>query len=311
MRQTDWIELTGLTVSGTHGVLDFEQQEPQEFSADIRYLTVTETAFRSDDISATISYADVADLAAEILSGEHADLIETLAERIAQAILKLGAREVIVTVHKPQAPIAHDFMDVSVQVHRYSEISRPGLYRYVLGLGGNLAQTPDHFFQLFNDLKNDSRIWNLLSSSFYRTCAILAPGQDSQPDYLNQVVIFETNLTPLSVLELLQTYELRYGRTREIRWGSRTLDLDIIQAQRIEIDGSLTEVISQDTELTLPHPRAHERRFVLAPLAEIDARAKLGGVEVGDLLAQVSEQEISRIENGQIPGSWLARELEA
>lgn len=311
MRQTDWIELTGLTVSGTHGVLDFEHREPQEFSADIRYLTVTETAFASDDISATISYADVADLAAEILSGEHVDLIETLADRIAQAVLRLGAREVIVKVHKPQAPIPHSFADVSVQAHRYCEISRPGIYRYTVGLGGNLAQTPENFSQVLTELEADSRIWNLISSSLYRTVAVLSAGQELQPDYLNQVIIFESNLTPLEMLELLQSHELRHGRTRTIRWGARTLDLDLIQAQRIKITGALEDVLSQDDELTLPHPRAAQRKFVLAPLTELDSQAVLNGVPVTELLSEVADQEITRLESVEIPGSWLLPESEA
>ena len=91
-------------------------------------------------------------------------------------------------------------------------------------------------------------------------------GGPEQPDYLNAVAIVESDLPAKDLLALLNGIETAMGRTREIHWGPRVIDLDLIQY------GGL---LVQDEKLTLPHPRAHERRFVLAPWFEIEPEAIL------------------------------------
>ena len=91
-------------------------------------------------------------------------------------------------------------------------------------------------------------------------------GGPEQPDYLNAVAIVESDLPAKELLALLNGIETAMGRTREIHWGPRVIDLDLIQY------GGL---LVQDEKLTLPHPRAHERRFVLAPWFEIEPEAIL------------------------------------
>lgn len=91
-------------------------------------------------------------------------------------------------------------------------------------------------------------------------------GGPEQPDYLNAVAIVESELPAKDLLALLNGIETAMGRTREIHWGPRVIDLDLIQY------GGL---LVQDEKLTLPHPRAHERRFVLAPWFEIEPEAIL------------------------------------
>ncbi|MEV0644818.1 dihydroneopterin aldolase [Phytomonospora sp. NPDC050363] len=116
---TDRITLTGLTVRGTHGVYDFERAEGQDFGCDVVLEVDTRPAAESDDIADTIHYGELADALAAVLAGEPVNLLETLAERLAAICLadeRVAACEV--TVHKPQAPIAHAFTDVSVTVRR-------------------------------------------------------------------------------------------------------------------------------------------------------------------------------------------------
>jgi 2-amino-4-hydroxy-6-hydroxymethyldihydropteridine diphosphokinase len=91
-------------------------------------------------------------------------------------------------------------------------------------------------------------------------------GGPEQPKYLNAVLIGQTTLDSLTLLESLQAIENSAGRTREVRWGARTLDLDII---------TFGDEINTSEKLTLPHPRAHERFFVLGPWHELDNAAKL------------------------------------
>lgn len=117
------IRLTGLRARGYHGVLEREQAEGQTFLVDLELElaeSVLDTAARTDDVAETVNYAEVADTALGILAGEPARLIETVAVRIADAVLATQPRvsRVQVTLHKPEAPIPADFADVAVVVNR-------------------------------------------------------------------------------------------------------------------------------------------------------------------------------------------------
>lgn len=116
----DRIELTGLRARGHHGVFEHERREGQDFLCDITLWADLSAAAASDDLADTISYADVADIAHGVLAGEPRDLIETVSAEIADAVM--GMSELIhaveVRVHKPQAPIPHEFADVAVVARR-------------------------------------------------------------------------------------------------------------------------------------------------------------------------------------------------
>lgn len=118
--RSDLITLRGVSAVGHHGVLDFERREGQPFVVDaVLHCDFAEAAV-SDDLTKTASYAEVAERITQIVSGEPVNLIETLAARIADAILtEFAAIEAAeVTVHKPQAPIPVPFDDVAVTVFR-------------------------------------------------------------------------------------------------------------------------------------------------------------------------------------------------
>jgi 2-amino-4-hydroxy-6-hydroxymethyldihydropteridine diphosphokinase len=135
--------------------------------------------------------------------------------------------------------------------------------KYVVALGSNLGNREE---KLNFALTSISTFATLVSASkFIETDPVGGP---EQPLYLNGVAIFESGLSPEEFLLKLHEIESAAGRTREIRWGARTLDLDIISAG---------DVIQNNPELTLPHPRAHERIFVLQPWLEIDPSASLVG----------------------------------
>ncbi|MFG2293553.1 2-amino-4-hydroxy-6-hydroxymethyldihydropteridine diphosphokinase [Streptomyces sp. NPDC048603] len=108
---------------------------------------------------------------------------------------------------------------------------------------------------------------------------------ESQPSYLNAVLAVKTTLPPSSLLERGHAVEEAFHRVREERWGARTLDVDII---------AYADVVSADPVLTLPHPRAHQRAFVLAPWNDIDAEAQLPGLgPVAALLAGLDRTGIT------------------
>ena len=111
----------------------------------------------------------------------------------------------------------------------------------------------------------------------------MKPG--SQPKYLNAVVFLKTTLPPSSLLERAQAVEEAFHRVRSERWAPRTIDVDIV---------AYADMVSDDPELTLPHPRAHERAFVLAPWHDVEPDAQLPGRgPVAQLLAAVSRQGVA------------------
>lgn len=119
MMALDRIVLTGLTVFGHHGVYDHERRDGQEFSVDLTLGLSLDAAAASDDVADTVHYGELAERVAAVVAGEPVNLIETLAQRIADVVLDdVRVQTVTVTVHKPHAPIPLAFGDVAVTLHR-------------------------------------------------------------------------------------------------------------------------------------------------------------------------------------------------
>lgn len=155
--------------------------------------------------------------------------------------------------------------------------------RVVLALGSNLGDRLGILQGAVDTLFAPGPLRPVALSPVYETAPVGGPEQD---DYLNAVAVAETLLTPEALLERVQEVERAFHRVREVRWGPRTLDVDVIA-----YDG----LVRTDPELTLPHPRAHERAFVLRPWADIDPDAEIAGRgAVRDLLAGVADQELRR-----------------
>jgi dihydroneopterin aldolase len=115
----DRIALTGLTVRGRHGVFDFERRDGQDFVIDVVLELDTRPAAASDDVTDTVHYGELATALANVVAGEPVNLLETLAQRLADVCLGDERVETaIVTVHKPQAPIPLQFGDVAVTITR-------------------------------------------------------------------------------------------------------------------------------------------------------------------------------------------------
>ncbi|QJC21277.1 2-amino-4-hydroxy-6-hydroxymethyldihydropteridine diphosphokinase [Arcanobacterium buesumense] len=285
MALNDSIRLTGIRAYGTHGVLDYEHSQPQEFVVDVDLLVDTDRAAQTDDIADTISYADVADKVVAQIQGEHCNLIETLAHRILTAIMDARIVSAEVVVHKPQAPIPHQFGDVSVSIMREGPLFSEQPRKYVIAIGSNLDNPEEHVRRAIAEL-SDFGEWVDDVSSLYRSEPQLAPGQETQPDYINAVVSITSSTPPMAMLNFLNMVEEAHGRERSERWGARTLDLDIIDVSGVTSDYSV---------LTLPHPRAHQRRFVLEPWLEIDPDAHLNGVSVRGLLDKVLDQRVIKV----------------
>ena len=131
----------------------------------------------------------------------------------------------------------------------------------VISLGANIGDPKANLDLAVGLLREATEV--IAVSSYLQTRPVGGP---EQPDYLNAVAILESDLPAKDLLALLNGIETAMGRTREIHWGPRVIDLDLIQYGGLLVN---------DEKLTLPHPRAHERRFVLAPWFEIEPEAIL------------------------------------
>ncbi len=259
---TDQIVLRGVSAKGFHGVLEAERREGQEFVVDVVMDVDLAPAGESDDLADTVSYAEVAGDVVALVEGEPLDLIEALAERIAAAVLARPLVDAVqVVVHKPQAPVGHPFQDVQVRIRR--ERCAP----VVVALGSNLGASAETLRQAVTALGEVVELRAV--SPLVETDPVGGP---DQPAYLNAVAVGTTALAPRTLLRALHAVEQAHGRTREVRWGPRTLDLDLV-AYGDAATG--TDVVLDDPELTLPHPRAHERAFVLVPWSRADPEATL------------------------------------
>ena len=157
----------------------------------------------------------------------------------------------------------------------------PQTHFAVIALGSNLAEPARQVRAALSALEAHPQIQIEKTSSLYLTAPV---GYDDQPDFVNAVCSVRTSLDGVSLLAVLNRIEADFGRERTFRNAPRTLDLDII-----DFDG----ISSDNPHLTLPHPRAHERSFVMKPLAEILPDFVLGGHgRAADLAAALGEEGI-------------------
>ena len=144
----------------------------------------------------------------------------------------------------------------------------------IIALGSNIGEPRENLDLAIALLREATEVIKV--SSYYVTKPV---GYEDQPDFVNALCIIESELPAIELLNMLHGIEKAMGRERTIKWGPRTIDLDIIQY------GSL---LSNSPELTLPHPRAHERKFVLEPWLEIEPEAVLlTHGKIADLLTKL------------------------
>lgn len=267
MSSSDRIVLRGVEAVGHHGVLDAEKRQGQPFVVDVLMELDLSRAGRSDALEDTVSYAEVAAEVVARIEGPAFDLIERLAEVVADDVLTRPRVDAVeVTVHKPQAPVGHPFSDVHVVVRRERGVP------VVVALGGNLGDVRAVLEQAVREVAAVPGVRVRAVSPLVESDPVGGP---DQPAFLNAVLLAESTITPARLLAQLHAIEARHGRERTTRWGPRTLDLDLVQVGR---PGTRSEVWAGGSSLTLPHPRAHERAFVLAPWSELapDALMRVG-----------------------------------
>ena len=292
---TDRIVVEGIRGTGYHGVFEHERRDGQQFLVDVAIELDLRRPGRSDDLVDTVNYGEVTAQVLARIEGEPFDLIEALAEIIAADVLSHdGVDAVDVVVHKPQALVGVPVTDVRVEIRRERGT------RVVIALGSNMGDRVGTLSDAVEQLAEVPRLALTAVSGLIESDPFGGP---DQPAYLNGVVLASFAGSPATLLRALHAIEHRNGRTREIRWGARTLDLDLVQ---FGVPGSDRERLSDSPALLLPHPRAHERNFVLRPWLQLDAEATLRlGPTVADPIRRVADVLAELGLTGVRPGpSW-------
>ena len=161
--------------------------------------------------------------------------------------------------------------------------------RAYIGIGGNLDDPLLQMRRAFRALRELPASRCVACSPLYRSAAVGGPS--GQPDYLNAAAALDTTLAPDELLTALQAIETAQGRTRTVRWGPRTLDLDLLLYDQLVLD---------EPRLTLPHPRLHERVFVLYPLYDIAPDLEIPGHGLLiDLLTKFPQTALVRLDSAE------------
>ncbi len=248
----DEIRIRSLKVYGYHGVFDFEKKEGQNFYVNASLRLDTQSAGLSDDLTMSVSYADVCCDIEQHFKEHSYNLIESAAENVAFMILDKYnlVSEVMIEICKPEAPVEQMVENLSVCITR----ARHTVY---VTYGSNMGDSESIIDSALADIDADSYCKITKKS----TMIISSPyGGVMQDDFYNGVIEISTYYEPNNLLLFLQGIEKKYGRTREIHWGPRTLDLDILMYD---------DCVINSEQLTVPHPDMLERDFVMKPLAEI------------------------------------------
>ena len=269
----DEIRIRELEVYAYHGVYDEEKEKGQHFFINVTLFLDTSLAAKEHDLTKTVNYGEVCHKLKGYMLEESYDLLETVAERLSTSLLKEYPliRQIDLEVRKPEAPIGLPFESVSVKVHR-------GWHKVYLSIGSNMGDREKYLNDAIEAIKGHEAVRNVRMSSFLVTKPY---GYVEQGDFLNGALYLETWLSPKALLEELHVIEQAAGRTREIHWGPRTLDLDIIFYDKL---------IYEDEELVIPHIDLENREFVLRPLSELapDFRHPVTLKTVRKMLAEVT-----------------------
>lgn len=248
----DVIKIEKLSVFAYHGCEEEEKINGQEFFIDANLYTDMKQSGLSDELDDTVNYAKVCEFINKYMTENRFDLIEAVAEQTTAALLKAFPKisEIDFTINKPSAPIPMKFGNVAVSISRK-------WHKAYLSIGSNMGDKEAYLNQAVDDLYDDDNCRVLAVSNYIRTKPY---GPVEQDDFLNGCVEIETLYTPMELLNKIGEIESQAGRTREIHWGPRTLDVDIILYD--------DEIVMEDN-LLIPHKEMHKRAFVLEPLNQI------------------------------------------
>lgn len=248
----DKIYLKNVEIFANHGVFQEEKTLGQKFILDLELTLSLEEAGKTGDLTKSVHYGELCHGIEKEFTKVSYDLIETAAEKVAEYTLVNYpiVESVKVTLKKPWAPIGRHLDYAAVEIER-------GWHEAYLSIGSNMGDKEKNLneaIEFIGKLEN-TKIEKI--SSFIVT----EPwGYLEQDEFLNGALKIKTLLSPKDLLKKLLNIENEMKRVRELRWGPRIIDIDIVFYDNL---------ISEDEEFILPHPRMEERYFVLKPLNEL------------------------------------------
>lgn len=262
----DIIHIKNLEVFANHGVFEEENRLGQKFIINADLYTDFRAAvgqhiftegflhagYTPEDLGESIDYGVAAQKITAFLTNDTYELIETAASRLAEYLLTSvpHLKKVHLELKKPWAPVKLPLETVSVELTR-------GWHRVYLSLGSNIGDRELYLQSALNALRGNSGILLNKVSPIYETEPY---GGVEQQSFLNCCAVIDTILEPEELLDFLHMVEALNNRTREIHWGPRTLDMDILLYD---------DLIMHTEKLCIPHIDMHNRMFVLKPLSDI------------------------------------------
>lgn len=238
---------------GHTGCFDFEKKDGQKFIVSLDLFVDRIRGCYTDDLADTVDYSNIYEVTKETVTGDDGNLIERLAQKIADAVHEADKRilKVRVKVSKPEAPVKGIFetMEVTIERNRKEFV--------IVSLGSNMGDREANILAAEKALQAIDGNEGFKFASIYETEPV---GLEDQPYFLNTCVGFYTDIDPFELLDKIHVIENDLLRTREVHWGPRTIDIDII---------FYGDRVIMKPELTIPHPRWNVRSFVTVPLREI------------------------------------------
>ncbi|PKM52503.1 MAG: 2-amino-4-hydroxy-6-hydroxymethyldihydropteridine pyrophosphokinase [Firmicutes bacterium HGW-Firmicutes-7] len=248
----DKIIIKDLEIYAFHGVHQSEKDLGQRFLISVELKIDLLEAGQTDKLTTTVNYAQLCLELEQVFKREKHDLIERAAEQLCDHILMTYERvqEVRLTIKKPWAPIGKMLDYAAVEIER-------GWHTAYIALGSNLGDKHKYLQQAIDKIRSSVKNKVTKISDFYETDPV---GYVDQDKFINGAIEIKTLYTPKELIRYLLDIEQQLERIRTIPGGPRTIDLDVLLYDQL---------ITSFEEIIIPHPRMHEREFVLKPLNDI------------------------------------------
>ncbi len=273
----DEIIISGLKIFAWHGVYEEEKEKGQNFIVNAKLSLDTSLAGESDSLEDSVDYGKVCLFINDFMRINRFNLLEAVANQMARKIMVRFpmTQSVELEVMKPEAPIPLPFENVSVKITR-------SWHRTYIATGSNMGDSEDLIENAIANLDSDENCRVIKKSKMYRSKPY---GGVEQDDFYNSVFCMDTLYSPIELLTRLQEEEKEANRERLVKWGPRTLDLDIIYYD--------DEIIERE-HLRIPHVDMTNRDFVLLPLSEVAPykRHPILGMTTIEMLGRLKESYV-------------------